>query len=57
MKIWERIKCFFLGHSHPWFICTRCGRPSKLAFERDSQGNLVRDERGIPRVIRVGWFK
>lgn len=52
MKVIERIKCFIWGHSHPWFTCTHCGKPSRLGFKRDEQGNVMRDERGVPIVVK-----
>ena len=53
MKIFQRIRCFIVGHSHPWFSCVYCGKPSSLGFKRDEHGNVVRDERGEPIVIKV----
>lgn len=51
MKIVERIRCFFWGHSYPWFDCVYCGRPSKLGFKRDKHGDVMRDEKGKPIVV------
>jgi hypothetical protein len=54
---WKRIKCYFLGHTHPWFTCFRCGKKSSMEFIRDDSGDVVRDDNGAPLYRRHGRRK
>lgn len=53
-KYWQRIVCFFKGHSHPIFICYYCGALPRLEFATDKDGNSLLDEKGKPYYIWVG---
>jgi len=56
-KLYNRLRCFFRGHSHPGFICFYCGARSPLEFVRDNHGNVLKDHTGQPMMkwIGRGW--
>ena len=51
---WKQVKCFFMGHTHPWFRCFHCGIRPRMNYSRDEFGDTIFNKNGSPKIIYKG---